>query len=312
MEQGEFSFIEGLKSRFSVPSGMMGIGDDCAIIPQCSSDDTLVTADMLVEGSHFLLDDITPYQLGWKSVAVNLSDIAGMGGKPVGTFLSLAIPYSMESAWMEKFMDGYQAISDRFGVPLLGGDTTASPDRLCINVTVMGSCPHGSARKRSDAKPRDLVCVSGFLGDSSCGLKVILDKLDRTSDANILIDRHYLPMPRVAEGLRLSRLEGVHAMMDISDGIGSDLRHILEASGVGATIDTSALPLSSELLSCCRDNGLDPLDFALSGGEDYELLFTMAPGTVPDIPYYVIGEITPGSSIIWKGSDKDYHGFTHF
>jgi len=312
MEQGEFSFIEGLKSRFSVPSGITGIGDDCAIIPQCSSNDTLVTSDMLVEGSHFLLDDISPYQLGWKSAAVNLSDIAGMGGKPVGTFLSLAIPPHLSSSWMDEFMDGFQAVSEKFGVPLLGGDTTASPDRLCINVTVLGSSPHGCAKKRSDAVPGDLICVSGFLGDSACGLKVILDGVERNSDAKVLIDRHYLPMPRVDEGLSLSRLSGVHAMMDVSDGVGSDLRHILKASGVGAVVDTAAIPLSDELLSCCGVNGFDPLDFALSGGEDYELLFTMTTDTVPDIPFYVIGEITTGSSILWKGSDKDYKGFTHF
>lgn len=239
---GEFGLIDVISSGFRAPEGVTGIGDDCAIIPQKNGRDTLVSTDMLVEGSHFLISDITPYRLGWKSAAVNISDIAAMGGRPVSTFLSFALPKGLDMEWMKEFMRGYRDISDLFGCPLLGGDTTSSPDRLCISVTVLGECPCGTAKRRGGAQEGDLICVSGPLGDSAGGLRVILDGAARDDDALALIERHYMPMPRVGQGLSLSSETGVHAMMDISDGIGSDLRHILRASGKGAEVDVSALP----------------------------------------------------------------------
>jgi len=163
------------------------------------------------------------------------------------------------------------------GAALLGGDTTASPDRICINVAVLGECPSETARLRSTARPGDLICVTGCLGDSAGGLKAILEGVERDADVQALIDRHYLPLPRVEEGLRLAATPGVHAMMDISDGIGSDLKHILEASGVGAVIDVPALPLSPALQRICARLGWDAAALATGGGEDYELLFTCTP-----------------------------------
>ena len=311
---GEFGLIEQIKKNFSAPQGVTGIGDDCAIIPQRDGLDTLVSTDMLVEGSHFLMDDISPYQLGWKSAAVNISDIAGMGGQPTSTFLSFALPKGLSSEWIGEFVRGYREISDLFSTPLLGGDTTSSPDRLCINVTVLGQCPHGAARKRSDALEGDLICCTGYLGDSGGGLNVILKGAERDADALELIRRHYLPMPRVKEGLILSATPGVHAMMDISDGIGSDLRHILKASGKGAVIDTKSLPLSDELRRTCGRNGWDPVECATGGGEDYELLFTISPEAEKGltIKHHVIGRITGGDTLEWAGSDEDYMGFRHF
>ena len=227
---GEFGLIDRIRARFPAPEGVTSIGDDCAVLPQKDGMETLVSTDMLVEGTHFLRDDIPPYRLGWKSAAVNLSDIAAMGGSPVGTFLSVALPAGLETAWVDEFLRGYADLCSRFGTPLLGGDTTASPDRICINVAVLGECPAGGARRRSGALPGDLVCVTGTLGDSAAGLKAILEGVERDADVQALIDRHYLPLPRVEEGLRLAATPGVHAMMDLSDGLGSDLRHILEAS----------------------------------------------------------------------------------
>ena len=309
---GEFGLIARIRERFTAPEGVTGIGDDCAVLPQRDGRDTLVSTDMLVEGTHFLRDDITPYQLGWKSAAVNLSDIAAMGGKPTGTFLSLALPAGLESAWAEDFLRGYAELSERFGTPLLGGDTTASPDRICINVTVLGVCLSGCARTRSGARPGDLVCVTGTLGDSAAGLKAILAGVERDADVQALVDRHYLPMPRVTEGLRLAAIAGVHAMMDISDGIGSDLRHILEASGAGAEIDIRKLPLSPALRRVCARPGWDAVELAVCGGEDYELLFTMDPEVSSDVPHTVIGRITEGSRLVWSGAERDFRGFDHF
>ena len=312
MEKGEFGLIEWIRGQFRVPDGVLGIGDDCAVIPQHDGQETLVTTDMLVEGTHFLLEDIDPYSLGWKSAAVNLSDIAGMGGKPVGTFLSVALPKTLDDSFLEEFFRGYKDISDRAGCPLLGGDTTASPDRLCINVTVLGSCAAGRSRKRSAAKPGDLVCVTGSLGDSGAGLKVILDKVERFEEETILRERHYRPVPRIDEGMKLAETPGVNAMMDISDGIGSDLRHILEESGTGARVDVRSLPLSAELRAVCARRGWDPVELAVGGGEDYELLFTCRPGTDIPVQHTVIGEILAAPSLIWEGTDRDFTGFRHF
>ncbi|MGM9784126.1 MAG: thiamine-phosphate kinase [Candidatus Cryptobacteroides sp.] len=314
---GEFGLIDRIRKMTSVPDpSWVGIGDDCAVIPLspetggAPASDLLVSTDMLVEGTHFLMEDISPRQLGWKSAAVNISDIAAMGGKPIATFLSLALPKTLPEQWMQEFMEGYNGISEKYGAALLGGDTTCSPDRICINVAVLGTCPRGKARLRSAARPGDLVCVTGTLGDSAAGLRLILG--GQKGAAPRLMDRHYTPTPRVEEGLALSCLPGVHAMMDISDGVGSDLRHILDESGVGARIDTGKLPISKELQALCSEKGWDPKELALSGGEDYELLFTMDPQETPDIPYTVIGEITANPTVTWEGGSRDYMGYKHF
>ena len=313
-EIGEFGLIGRIRDLFPAPEGVTGIGDDCAVLPQRSGRDTLVSTDMLVEGTHFLRADIPPYRLGWKSAAVNVSDIAGMGGRPTATFLSVALPADLDADWMGEFLRGYADLSGRFGAALLGGDTTASPDRICINVAVLGECPSGTARLRSAARPGDCVCVTGPLGDSAAGLKAILDGVERDADVQALIDRHYLPLPRVEEGLQLAATPGVHAMMDISDGIGSDLGHILEASGCGARIDVAALPLSPALRRVCTRLGWDAAALAIGGGEDYELLFTCTPEAEKalPVPHSVIGTTTAGPGLEWLGTGRSFHGFDHF
>ena len=312
MEKGEFELIDWIKGQFRVPDGVLGIGDDCAVLPQRDGLETLVTTDMLVEGVHFLLEDVDPYSLGWKSAAVNLSDIAGMGGKPVGTFLSCALPKTLDDGFLKGFFEGYKALSDRFDCPLLGGDTTSSLDKLCINVTVLGTCEAGRSRKRSAAQPGDLICVTGPLGDSAAGLKVILENAAAEKEEGILRERHYRPVPRIEEGMNLAATPGVNAMMDISDGIGSDLRHILEESGTGARVDVRSLPLSAELRTVCARRGWDPVELALDGGEDYELLFTCRPGTEVPVRHTVIGEILVTPGLHWEGTDRDFTGFHHF
>ena len=342
-ELGEFGLIERIKEALGgpLPDGVLGIGDDCAVLPQAGGMETLVSTDMLLEGTHFLRGDIPARLLGWKSAAVNFSDIAAMGGRPAGSFLSLGLPEGLDSDWTDAFLAGYKECSDFCGAPLLGGDTTTSQDGIAINVTVIGQCERGRSRKRSDAVPGDLICVTGPLGDSAAGLKLILERnalserhafserharLDRASqmagqaghdveaghDSEALVQRHYRPVPRIREGLALAATPGVHAMMDISDGVASDLRHILKASDVGATVRTQDVPLSAELRQVCAQQGWDAVTLALTGGEDYELLFTMAPGTEPSVPYYVIGRITEQKTLVWEGSSQDFMGYRHF
>lgn len=307
---GEFGLIDMIRGRFCPPADVVGIGDDCAVIPQRQGLDTLVSTDMLIEGTHFILGRISPYCLGWKSAAVNISDIAAMGGRPTGSFLSLALPDKLDCEWASEFIRGYWALSSKYAAPLLGGDTTSSRELLCINVAVVGECESGRAVRRSAARVGDLVCVTGPLGDSAAGLRMLLQ--GETDTSNALIRAHCLPEPQVDKGLLLSSMEGMGAMMDISDGIGSDLEHILKESSVGARIDVQAVPLSEQLIRQCRRWGADPLDFALSGGEDYQLLFTCRKDAAIPISHYVIGEITSSGQLEWAGTQKKYTGYRHF
>lgn len=329
---GEFELIGRISEsvRDSVPEGVTGIGDDCAVIPQQSGRDTLVTTDLLVEGRHFLLPGISPGELGWKSAAVNISDIAAMGGRPESAFLSIALPGGFGPEWVDEFIAGFRELAGRFGVALLGGDTSASDDKLFINVTLLGSCEGGKALKRSGALPGDLVCVTGTLGDSGAGLRLVLEQASGAASAEsgiarYLLRRHCKPEPRVAEGLALAGIPGVHSMMDVSDGIASDLRHILDASGgLGAEIETGSLPLSGELLEICRERGWEAARLALCAGEDYELLFTIDPEALGSVQAAldaaggagatVIGRITEaGTPLCWKGWEGEPpRGFTHF
>ena len=316
--KGEFGLIEPIKGLFEVPAGVMGIGDDCAVIPM-GQEDIVVTTDMLVEGVHFLCSDATPEQVGYKAAAVNLSDIAAMGASPVGAFLSLALPKEAQGEWAERMVDGLAEACRAYDVPLLGGDTTSSLRDICINVAVVGRVPHGADLLRGGAQVGDVVYVTGPLGDSGGGLKVILSGEARSDDAKHLVERHYHPSPRLAEGVALASLHAhAHAMMDISDGIASDLGHILKASGVGAEVELDVLPLSEELVGECSRRGWSATEIAASAGEDFELLVTGScdlPSLV-DFPLYPIGRIVAGDHIVWLSQGRevafDKQGYKHF
>lgn len=328
-EIGEFGFIERFTPDFKalLSQKVLGIGDDCAILPMDGTSDLLITTDMLIEDVHFLRDNITPGQLGYKSVAVNLSDIAAMGGTPLGTFLSIAIPPGIDVEYLDKFMKGYHDISEKYTTPLLGGDTTKSVKHLAINVCAIGKCPKGKAKLRRTAQSGDLICVTGNLGDSAGGLRAILEKVEPSAEIEYLLQHHYLPEPRINEGRTLISFSGVHAMIDISDGIASDLLHILKASNKSAQIDLEKLPLSASLKKTCNLQNWSPDELAVGGGEDYELLFTVAPEQINDLQkefkqqlrktVYPIGEIKEGDTAIeWYKNGQEVvfskSGFNHF
>lgn len=328
-EIGEFGFIDRFRPMFEnlLQGRQTGIGDDCAILPYNDVEDWLVTTDLLLEDVHFLRSTISPEQLGYKSLAVNLSDIAAMGGTPVGSFLSIAIPSDIEVEYLDAFMRGYHALSSKYNTPLLGGDTTKSMKHLAINVCVMGKCPKGSARKRSMAQPGDAVCVTGFLGDSAGGLQLLLNKQIAIDESDPLLRKHYEPEPRLNEGQFLANYPGVHAMMDISDGIASDLNHILKRSAVSAQIHLERLPVSEHLNLNSSRYGWNAIELAVAGGEDYELLVTVAPDILKNIqneffdkfgmPLTQIGSIFSGKpEITWYNKSKKVQlsqtGFDHF
>ena len=321
--RGEFGLIDFIKEHFKAPDGVMGIGDDCAVLPTYpiseGPGELLVSTDLLMEGVHFLRKESSPEDVGWKAAAVNLSDIAAMGGSPVATFLSIALPKNAQGEWAERFIKGYAEISDLFDVPLLGGDTTSSLRDIAINVCVLGRCPSGKAITRSGARPGDVIYVTGPLGDSAAGLQAILKNLERTEDVATLIHRHKRPQPRLRAASDLIATDLVGAMMDISDGIASDLRHILKASGVGAIVELDRLPLTEEFMRVCKEQNWNAYELATGGGEDFELLFTAPAGLekrTDIITVYPIGRIVEGSGLQWfhggVRTDFDTTGYEHF
>jgi thiamine-monophosphate kinase len=330
-EIGEFGFIERFSKHFKglVGNNITGIGDDCAIIPLNEHNDQVVTTDLLIEDIHFIKSKISAFDLGYKSLAVNLSDIAAMGANPTASFLSIALPPAMEVEFMDDFMEGYRNLSSKYNVPLLGGDTTKSSEKLVINVCAMGQIPKGKSHKRSHAKVDDVVCVTGPLGDSAAGLKFLMhDVADSDSYSSHLIQWHNRPEPAIKIGLWLAQQEGIRAMMDISDGIASDLKHMLNSSNVNATIELNKIPLSMALQKACSSHNWDALELALSGGEDYHLLLTVEKSKFDEIavrfsgkfatPLFPIGQITAGSEskINWlrNGEQETFKkgGFNHF
>ena len=308
---GEFGLIELIRERFaSIPShGCEGIGDDCAVLPLNTTESMVVTTDLLVEDIHFLRDRITPEQLGRKSLAVNLSDVAAMGAAPVASFLSLSLPPGVTGVWIDAFLAGYHALSTQFGVPLLGGDTTSARDRLTVSVTAIGRAENTHLKRRGDAKPGDRIFVTGYLGDSAQGLQDMLSGRDTP-----FIALHNKPEPFVNEGIWLGGRNEVHAMMDISHGIASDLMHILQMSGVGAEVSLDMIPTNT------------PIELAVAGGEDYKLLLTADVGAAARLaedykakfgePLYEIGRIVAGEEIRWldRGNPVllECEGFAHF
>lgn len=321
---GEFDFIEKIRSlcaAATLPSGVVGIGDDCAVVPYCEGGDTVVTTDMLVEGVHFLRSDATPEQVGHKAAAVNLSDIAAMGATPIGAFLSIALPKDAQGEWAERFVEGFSRTLSRYGTPLLGGDTTSSLRDVCVNVAVVGRCESGRALLRSGAQVGDTIYVTGPLGDSGAGLKVILSPDgERTAEATRLVERHYTPTPRLSEGYALAHSGEAHAMMDISDGIASDLGHILGRSAVAAEVDIALVPTSEELRHESVRRGWNIAELALAAGEDFELLVvgTERLPSVVDFPIYPIGRIVegPAGTIKWLSqgapTQLNLQGYRHF
>ena len=315
---GEFDFIEDIRGLFAkMPkNGFEGIGDDCAVLP-IGDEALLFTSDMLNEGIHFLTDKSTAYQIGYKSLMVNISDVAAMGGKPVATLLSLALPEERFGEWASEFMRGYHKASRKYKVKLIGGDTTKSNSGVCISVTAIGRAPLSNIKRRSAAKVGDIVMVTGELGASAAGLRDVLGEKLTTRNAKI----HLQPEAHIAEGEWLGAQKAVRAMCDVSDGIASDLQHILDESKKSAII--SSLPVA---------DGAN-WDDAFGGGEDYKLLLTVDKRKVDEVaqhfeakfgrPLYKIGRVVkPNYDIYDIGveledgkvvySSAGWGGFTHF
>jgi thiamine-monophosphate kinase len=270
MPEGEFEFIARRLRPLATAAGALDLADDAALIDPTPGHQLVLTKDAMIAGVHFLPDD-PPGQIAQKLLRVNLSDLAAMGAVPLGYLLALARANETSDEWLGVFCAGLASDNAEFGVALLGGDTVATPGPLTLSLTAIGEVPAGTALLRRGARSGDDVWVSGTLGDGALGLKVLQDELAVTEDARaFLIERYRLPRPRLALGQALRGIAS--AAIDISDGLAADLGHILEVSGVGAELHADALPLSA----AARDLP-GARDAALSGGDDYELLFTAPP-----------------------------------
>lgn len=304
-EVGEFGLIEKLKATLPCrdDSVVLGIGDDCAIISHCSKYHTVTTTDSLQERVHFTWKTITPYQLGWKALAVNLSDIAAMGAVPKFGLLAFSIPENYSLLTIQEIVKGIADICVKFGVSVIGGNICKSLSDLSITVTLMGEIEIGKAIQRNGAKVGDIIFVTGYPGEAALGLDILRDKLTIccVKLKERLILKHLIPTPRIPEGRLLSTNELATSLIDISDGLVSDLNHICQASRVGAKVYLSRLPVREDTRQALLSQQVTAPDYFLYGGEEYELLFTISPVIIPkfsevwrnntDIPCNPIGEI---------------------
>ncbi|MBC8029321.1 MAG: thiamine-phosphate kinase [Pyrinomonadaceae bacterium] len=323
----EFDLIEKVRERARASgdsSGLVcGIGDDAAVFKSATGANLVISTDLLVEDIDFRHNSTLPNLLGHKALAVSLSDIAAMGARPRWAMLSLGLQQEVwDSHFADRFYDGFFKLADAYGVKLIGGDVSRTPDKTVIDSIVIGECLPGRAVLRSGAKPGDQIYVTGFLGDAAAGLRLLergarlheeAAKETRESSPNDqpserhpldhLLLRQLKPEPRVGWGMLLGDKQLATAMIDLSDGLSSDLNHLCSESKVGALIDAARIPIDPLVRDVCGRRALDPLMLALHGGEDFELLFTVNPGNIAKLPTRVdgisvtrIGEITEASS----------------
>jgi thiamine-monophosphate kinase len=322
---GEFALIEKLFAPLAEDYPLaFGLKDDAAIISPRAGCELVVTKDVLVAGVHFLADD--PADLvARKALRVNLSDLAAKGARPIGYLLGAVLPKGLDTRWIKRFVKGLAEDQAEFGVSLIGGDTVSTPGPLTLSITAFGEVPKGSRMLRSGAHEDDGVYVTGTIGDAALGLAILKDDVlcPKKATRNALIDRYRLPRPRLGVGPALSKL--ATAGLDVSDGLIADLGHICEASGLGAEIVADDVPLSGEARVVLeRDPAL--LNRLLTGGDDYELVFTAPPGRAraiaglgrrAGVAITRIGRMTRGSQVRVVTPDGrtisiKRAGYTHF
>jgi thiamine-monophosphate kinase len=315
----EFELIARYFTRAPRAGGsvLLGVGDDCALLTPQAGEVIAVSTDMLVEGRHFFAST-DPEALGHKALAVNLSDLAAMGARPLGFTLALALP-AADERWIAPFARGLLALADAHAIPLVGGDTTRGPLNLCI--TVLGSVAPELALRRDGARPGDEIWVSGELGDARLAVETLMGNAGMGELPDGAAARLHRPQPRVALGLALRGIAS--AAIDVSDGLLGDLSHILERSGVGAMVEAEAVPVGAAL---ARHPLARQWEFALNGGDDYELCFTapadqharvITAATDAGVPVTRIGRILQGSGLqVVDGSGQTLtiasRSFDHF
>lgn len=308
---GEFRLIEEVAGKPGSKQVVVGVGDDAAVLDYGTDKLLLWTTDMLCEGDHFRLDWSTPAQIGMKAMHANISDIAAMGGTPAHVLVSLSVTRKTEVEWVRELYRGMNSVADMLGFEIVGGDTTHSSMHV-INVTVLGTVQEDELCLRSDAKAGDLICVTGDVGKSMAGLRLLLEGVDGDFSG------HLEPKCRLSEAHGIAPY--ANAMIDVSDGIASEVRHICGKSGVGALVERNKIPVSESTVESGEKLGEDPVDYALNGGEDFELLFTIPEEKLGEInvdcPVTAIGKITGKEDGVKINNNGDMSeltgGFNHF
>jgi len=284
---GEFALIERLQRFLQPPSGsqiIKSIGDDCAVLQPAADADLIVTTDSQEEGVHYRLDWSTPEDIGWRCLAINVSDIAAMAGRPLGAVVALSLPADLDVAFVDGLYTGMQALAQDMACPIIGGNMTKTTGRISVTITVLGEVPRGQAVYRSGAQPGDAIWVTGTLGGAKAGLEALLHpEAVRDTPAAHALACYRRPQPRLPEALFLRQRAALHSLLDLSDGLSGDLRHICEASGVAAQIEAEAVPMHDDTRRIAQALNADPLSYALHGGEDFELCFTALPGSIEAI-----------------------------
>ncbi len=322
----ERDLISTIAQEFSATAHdlIKGIGDDCAVFKKNGKDCWLISTDLLVEKSHFNLDWQSPFLLGRKSIAVNLSDIAAMGATPRFVLLSIELPRYISDIWLTEFRSGVKNILEEFDCLLIGGDTT-SGNQLTISVSIIGFASTELIVYRSGAIAGHDIYVSGQLGDSAAGLELLQKGLKKNADCQQVILSHLDPQPQIRAGRALAESHAVSAMQDISDGLSTDISHICKESRVGAIIEEKYLPYTSTFTELCQKYQLNKRSLILHGGEDYQLVFTADKSNrtaiknisrIIDQPFYRVGFITekPGVYLLTEEKrqiDIQFKGFEH-
>ena len=329
-ELGEFALLARLQRRLKdadTQAVVRGIGDDCAVLRPADGHDLLVTTDTQEEGVHFRRDWSTPEDIGWRCLAVNVSDIAAMGGEPLGAVVALSLPETLPVAFVEAMYDGMSALAESYACPIIGGNISKSTERLSVTITVLGSTPQDAAAYRASARAGDAIWVTGDLGGAKAGLEALIHPQAVSGlPTDTVLTRYRRPRPRLLEA-QFIRQHGAHSLIDLSDGLSSDLGHVCEASGVGAQLHAEHIPIGDETRRVARVLGLDPLTIALHGGEDFELCVTAPPEAAAplergyrhqfDCPLSRIGTIQAGAGVMLRHPDGSEQtlaagGYDHF
>jgi thiamine-monophosphate kinase len=324
---GEFGLIERLRGKITDKGGnvVVGIGDDAAAFGIRAGSCVLATCDAQIEGVHFLRQNASPKDIGRKAVAINISDIAAMGGRPTFMLVCLGLPPGTDVEFVDELYAGFCAECELYGVRILGGNMARLPERISIDVFLLGEGEKERLLLRSGAGAGELILASGWLGDSAAGLYLLTHpESDVPAEARERLTRaHITPTPRLAEGGLLARLGKVTSAIDVSDGLVSDIGHICRESNVGAEIWEGHIPISDAAQKLASAAGLDPMHMALYGGEDYELVFTVKEKDFPEVaralaaqsglPFTVIGRITrpeKGLRVIREDGEESHAGST--
>lgn len=278
---GEFALIDRLQRFLQAPASsqvVKSIGDDCAVLQPSPESELILTTDSQEEGVHYRLDWSTPEEIGWRCLAVNVSDIAAMAGWPLGAVVALSLPPDLDVAFVDGLYTGMQDLARQMACPIIGGNMTKTTGRVSVTITVLGEVPKRQAIYRSGAQPGDEIWVTGPLGGAKAGLEALL-KPDavRGVPTEHALACYRRPQPRLQEAQFLRQRAKLHSLLDISDGLSGDLRHICQASGVGAQIEAESVPIHDDTRRIAEAVQADPLSFALHGGEDFELCFTAPP-----------------------------------